>query len=262
MKKLPISICILSWNNTKTLKNTLASYKTNGFLQISEDITILFQEISETDKEVAQKFGVKYIGLQENIGIGKGIETLAKNATFENILFLENDWQLIENNDTTSIRLASGLDLLEKGFDVVRYRSRKNPGHPLFSLKNKGQELDYYDDWHKCTAPHLLESLHWLDPAESFPDKIEKEDEFFITTSRWANWTNNPFLIDKKFLLNTILPFSGESVGFEKNIAEWWTKQNFKIAQGEGLFMHNDLKKYPKKTIFSKIKNRLKILFK
>ncbi len=257
---LPISICILSWKNEVTLENTLKSYQKNGFLKISDDITILFQEVSDKDKKIANKYGIKYIGLQENIGIGKGIIQLLKNAKYEPVLFLENDWELIESQEETQHQVSEGLQLLNEGYDVVRYRHRKNPGHPLHSLKHKGNELTYYDDWHKVTSPHLLESLHWLDPAKEFPDKIQKRNGFFITTSRWANWTNNPFLLNKKFYLEKLTPFAGEGVHFEKNIAAWWVQQDFKIAQGEGLFTHNDLKKYPKPTTLQKLKNKLKKL--
>lgn len=225
-----------------------------------EDIIILFQEVSAEDQKIAEKYKVKHIDLNENIGIGKGIKRLAEHAICENILFLEHDWELIEDQNTTYLRLKSGYDFLQNGFDIIRYRSRKNPGYPVFSLVHKGNELDYYDDWHKCTSPHLLESLYWRDPAVDFPDKILKKGEYFITSSRWANWTNNPFLIKKEFLLNIILPFSGESVSLERNIAPWWVKQNFKIAQGEGLFKHNDLIKYSKKTLLQKIINKIKHL--
>ena len=258
MEKLSISICILSWNNVKTLENTLKSYKKFGLLEMSEDIVVLFQEASEQDVKLAAKYNLKTIPLKENIGIGKAIKMLAENAKFENVLFLENDWELIENKNTVLHQLKTGLEFLNKNYDVIRYRSRKKPGHPLHSLKHKGNELDYYDDWHNCTSPHLLESLHWLDPAAEFPDKIQKEGDFFVTTSRWANWTNNPFLVKKDFLLHKILSFAGESVSFERNIAEWWTKQNFKIAQGEGLFRHNDLAKYPKNVFLKKIVRKLK----
>lgn len=262
MEKLPVSICILSWKTGKTLRNTLKSYKKYGLLDIVDDILILFQEVTEDDKRLADQYNIRYIGLKENIGIGKGMKMLAENAACENILFLEHDWQLLEDQNTTLSRLRSGLEMLDNGFDVVRYRSRENPGYPLISIRHKGNELDYYDDWHECTSPHLLESLHWLDPAAEFPDKIQKQDEYFITTSRWANWTNNPYLVRKKFLLETIIPFSGETASLERNIAAWWVKQSFKIAQGEGLFMHNDLTKYPKKNLFQKVIGRLKNKFK
>ncbi|MGU3374201.1 hypothetical protein [Chryseobacterium sp. M5A1_1a] len=262
MEKLPISICILSWKTGKTLKNTLKSYSKFGLLNMAEDIVILFQEVNEEDKKLADQYKIRYIGLQDNIGIGKGMKMLAENAVCENILFLEHDWELIEDQKTVFTQLKSGQEMLDNGFDVIRYRSRENPGYPLISIRHKGNELDYYDDWHECTSPHLLESLHWLDPAVDFPDKIQKQGEYFITTSRWANWTNNPYLVKRKFLLETIIPFSGETASLERNIASWWVKQNFRIAQGQGLFMHNDLTKYPKRTIIQKVLGRLKNKFK
>lgn len=262
MKSLPISICILSWKTGKTLRNTLKSYQKYGLLEMIDDIVILFQEVSESDKKLADQYNIRYIGLQDNIGIGKGMKKLAENAACENILFLEHDFELIEDKATVFSRLKSGLEMLDNGFDVVRYRSRNTPGYPLISIRHKGNELDYYDDWHECTSPHLLESLHWLDPASEFPDKIQKQGEYFVTTSRWANWTNNPYLVRKAFLLETVIPFSGETASLERNIAAWWVKQNFRIAQGEGLFKHNDLTKYPKKTIIQKIIGRLKNIFK
>lgn len=260
MEKLPISICILSWNNRISLENSLKSYRKHGLLDLSDDITILFQEGSPHDEKLAKKFGVKFISLKENIGIGKGIIRLAENAGYEHFLFLENDWELVENRETLSAELSEGLELLNNGFHIIRFRSRKKPGHPLYSIRHKGNELNYYDDWHKVSSPHLLESLHWLDPAEQFPDKIQKKGKFFVTTSRWANWTNNPFLMRKELFLQKIAPFAGEGVQFERIIAPWWVQQDFKIAQGEGLFMHNDLKKYPTPRILARIKKRIRRL--
>ncbi len=262
MRKLPISIGILSWNSGKTLKNTLASYRKNGLLELSDDITILFQEVSTEDKKLAKKFGIQYIGLQENIGIGKGISKLIENATYDTILFLEHDWKLTENKDMLLDRIESGLALLQNGFDIIRYRSRKNPGYPLHSLRHKGQELHYYDTWHKVNSPHLLESLYWLDPAESFPDKIQKKDGYFITTARWANWTNNPFMLRKEFFFKNIYDIALSSEHFERDIAEWWVQQPFKIAQGEGLFKHYDLEKYGKKHLNQRVLAKIKKFFK
>ena len=46
MKKLDLSIGILAWKNIKTLGKTLDTFLDNGLLDIVEDITIFFQEIS------------------------------------------------------------------------------------------------------------------------------------------------------------------------------------------------------------------------
>jgi hypothetical protein len=244
MEKLPISIGILAWNSGQTLVNTLTTYHENGLFDIVNDYKILFQEVSEQDKQIANYFSIPYIGLNNNIGIGKAFIQLTEQAQTDNILILEHDWQLIENLETTHSRLNSGIQLLENEFKCIRYRHRNQPGNPHFSFKNIGKELDYYDPEIECTSPHLLDSLHWLNPAECFPDKIQQDGEYFISTSRWSNWTNNPCLYKKDFYLDIVKPFSGEGIALEGNISRWWAQQNYKVAHGEGLFKHVDLIKY------------------
>ena len=258
MQKLSLSICILSWKSKKSIANTLLSYQKNGLLDLSDDIVILFQECSSGDKKIAEKFGIKHIDLSENIGIGKGISKLIETAKYETVLFLEHDWELIENQKTVSSQLQEGLNMLKHGYEIVRYRSRSNPGYPVHSMRHKGKELEYYDTWHKVNAPQLLESMYWLDPAVSFPDKIQKSGNFFVTTSRWANWTNNPFLLQKSFFKKNIQNIAEKSEHFERDIAEWWVQQNFIIAQGEGLFMHNDIDKHAEPTMIEKIIRKVK----
>ena len=55
MKKLDLSIGILAWKNIKTLGKTLDTFLDNGLLDIVEDITIFFQEISKEDIALAKK---------------------------------------------------------------------------------------------------------------------------------------------------------------------------------------------------------------
>jgi hypothetical protein len=246
MKKLNLSIGILAWRSGQTLVETLHSYYKNGLFEIANDITLLFQEISEQDRDIANHFGLQYIGLNENIGIGKAFLKLTENALTENVMVLEHDWELIENSDVTYNRLQSGISLLDSGVSVVRYRHRREPGNPHFSFRHRGNELNYYDDEIGCTSPHLLDSLHWLNPDEEFPDKIQKQDEYFITTARWGNWTNNPCMYKQDFYLNVVKDFAGDGIALEGNISKWWATQHYKVAHGEGLFKHNDWRKYGK----------------
>ena len=240
MEKLPLSIGILSWKSGQVLVNTLQTYFEREFLHQVNDVTILFQEFSEQDKQIAEHFNIPYIGLKENIGIGQGFIRLTENAQTDNVLVLEHDWKLIEDKETTEKRIKSGIELLENGYDCIRYRHRKHPGHPHFSFQYRGRELDYYDKEIEVTSPHLLDSVHWTDPAEQFSDKIQKEGEYFVTTSRWGNWTNNPCLYKKNFYLETVKPFAGNGIALEGNISKWWAQQTYKVAHGEGLFHHLD----------------------
>jgi hypothetical protein len=244
MEKLPISVGILAWKSGQTLVNTLETYFKNEFLNLVTDVRILFQEVSTEDLIIADHFGMQIIALQENIGIGQGFIQLTKSSLTENVLVLEHDWKLVEDKETTYQRLKSGIQMLDKGYSCIRYRHRKNPGHPHFSFKYQGRELDYYDKEIECTSPHLLDSVHWTDPAEQFPDKIQKDGEYFVTTSRWGNWTNNPCLYKKDFYLQTVKPFAGGGIALEGNISKWWAQQDYKIAHGEGLFTHKDEGKY------------------
>lgn len=246
MKKLPLSIGILSWKSGQVLVDTLTTYYQNGLFDLVEDVTILFQEVTEQDIQICRHFGLDCIGLHNNIGIGKAFIKLTENSKSENVLILEHDWNLIEDKETTYHRLRSGIELLDKGFSTIRYRHRETPGVPHFSFRHKGEELTYYDDEIQATSPHLLDSLHWLDPSKEFSDKIQKEGEYFVTTSRWANWTNNPTMYKKDFYLKIVNQFAGDGIALEGNIGKWWVKQDFKVAHGEGLFKHNDWQKYGK----------------
>jgi|TARA_R110001592_G_scaffold15722_2_gene68081 hypothetical protein len=240
MEKLPISIGILAWDSGQTLVNTLHSYFEREFLHQVNDVCILFQEASEQDKQIAEHFGIPYIALDNNIGIGQGFIQLTEQAKTDNVLILEHDWKLIEDKETTRVRLKSGVDMLNKGYSCIRYRHRANPGHPHFSFQYQGRELDYYDKELEATSPHLLDSVHWCNPSVKFDDKIQKDGEYFISTSRWGNWTNNPCLYKKDFYLETVKQFAGEGIALEGNISKWWAQQTYKVAHGEGLFSHKD----------------------
>jgi hypothetical protein len=44
--------------------------------------------------------------------------------------------------------------------------------------------------------------------------------------------------------LEYVPPFAGKGIELEGKISYWWARQDFPVAHGEGLFMHNDFKKY------------------
>ena len=246
MQKLPISIGILSWHSGQVLVDTLTTYYENGLFDMVNDVTILFQEVTPQDIEIASHFEIDCIGLQKNIGIGRAFIRLTENAKEDYVLVLEHDWNLIEDRETTYNTLKKSYQAIEMGLDVVRLRHRANPGIPHFSFQYQGRELEYYDKEIECTSPHLLDSVHWCDSAEKFPDLIKKSEDMFHTTSRYGNWTNNPCLYKKQFYLDTVKPFAGEGIGLEGNISKWWAQQQYKVGHNEGLFKHNDWQKYGK----------------
>ena len=244
-RKLPISVGILSWKSDRTLKNTLESYNKNGLFNICDDVCVLFQEGKKSDLKIIDKHNASFVYLKENEGIGKAFNMLAYLAKNKNILLLEHDWELIENEKEAFDRLVTGVTLLNRGFSCVRYRSRRDYGDPLYSkVHYQNNELNFLDGVTGLFSPHLLDCVHWIeDPHVKFPDKISKHKDYFLSSSRWANYTNNPCLYKKDFYLKVTDPFKGSGIELENNISKWWAEQNFMVAQGEGLFKHNDIDK-------------------
>jgi len=130
-----------------SLSNSISSYYKNGLLQYVDEVVIFFNGWLETlslnyqklniIEEYNKKLGkslIRYIKSNDNIRIGEALDYLIGNATKPNILFLEKDWELIENKDVMKRRIRRGLELLHRRIaTVVRYRHRKNPGDPNWS---------------------------------------------------------------------------------------------------------------------------------
>ncbi len=227
-----MTIGILSWGARETLKNTLNSYRNLGLKELDDEAIIFFQEITNEDREIAAEYGYIAEGSPINVGIANGYKSLVAHATGEFFLFLENDWELLEDPKQV---ISDAKKLLKQNVvDVVRLRHRKNPGNPLWSKVYEGRELD--------GQAFLLDSLHWKsDPDHNFAGLINKVDDWYFTTAQFANWTNNPTMFRTDWL-RTILNHFG-TIDVEIDMQPWWREQNnIFVAQHEkGLFTHKRL---------------------
>jgi hypothetical protein len=226
-----LTIGILSWESHRTLQQTLESYKKFELDIICSKKIIYFQNISNKDIRIAKNFGYEYFGTKENVGIAVGFKNLINSIKDDYVLFLENDWRLLED---PKLILTDAIALVNLGdADVVKLRSRCNPGIPLWSKYIKGKEREHQS--------YLLECIHWNEnPDIAFSEikKIVLKKQWYVATSKNANWSNNPFIAKIDWLKNVILPKSG--IGdIERDIQFWWEKQDFKVAQGDGLFTHD-----------------------
>ena len=225
-----MTIAVLSWGAQQTLIQSLTSYRDLGLDVLDDERLIYFQQISEDDIKIAQTFGYKWIGSIDNVGIAEGYKTLVEEATGEYFLFLENDWLLIE--DPLIVLKEAEYFLETTIIDVVKLRHRATPGGPLWSRQYEGNELEHPE--------FLLDSIHWTEP-----DKFEQVrkvkhtsgSSWYLTSSKYANWSNNPHFVRTKWAKDIIVPrISGD---IERNLQSWWQEQNFQVLQGEGLFQHN-----------------------
>jgi hypothetical protein len=236
MSLFNLSIGILTWRSYGTLVNTLESYKKSKLIDIANDVCLFAQEASDIDYKIAAEYGINIIMTPTNVGIGKGLATLAENAETDNILLLENDWVVLpEFYDSVTSELYKGISAIERGVsDVVKFRSRTAPGDPLYTLQFANREMD--------TPKHLFECVHWRkDPDLDFPEYIFKDTVtgLYYAKSKYANQTNNPCMYKKDFYLENIAPFAGEGIDLEGKIESWWQEQDFTVAHGEGLFTHH-----------------------
>jgi len=232
MDQLPLTVGILSWGQHKTLMNTINSYYERGLANKPEQIFIFFQEMTNADEELAELVDFDHYGADTNLGIAGGYAAMLEHVEQPNYLFLENDWVLTEDLWSGNTAIEDGIGFLEDDIaDVVRYRSKRNPGNPLWTRQFQDREL---------TRPeHLMDSIHWIDnPSASFPEFITQIDhDWYRTTASFANWTNNPHMAKTEWLRQNILPRLGNR-DIELDLQHWWQAQDFQVAQGSGLFTH------------------------
>ena len=170
-----ISIGYLSWKRHNVLEQTLNSHIDNGLFDIikKNNRIIFFQEISDIDKIIADKYQCIHFGEPDNIGILNGFIKLLEKCNTEYFIFSENDWLLIENSEVTKNILEDCLELLNNNYcNVVRLRSSSNPGKPLYSMPTDVEE------WQRQNVndfPYKLESLTWVNEPNHVYNNILEE---------------------------------------------------------------------------------------
>jgi hypothetical protein len=242
-----ITIGYLSWKREKIFEQTLNSHKKNGLFDIipPSNRLIFFQEISDKDIEIAKKFNCRYIGNNDNIGILDAFIKLIENCQTEYFIFCENDWNLIENKNTTIKTLHDSIRLIDNNkANIIKLRHRKTPGHPLNSEK-------IFNNYLPSLFPYKLESLSWIDEPNKIYNNLFEEFEgnykWYITTMTHQLWSNNIFLCKLTHIKEIILPILKNKNYDDKyseleNIINNYKSQLriIKLAASEGLFMHKD----------------------
>jgi glycosyltransferase involved in cell wall biosynthesis len=230
-----LSVGILSHFAPHTLEKTLISYKKHGLFELSDDIFAVLQlsNRQEEEKIICDKFNVRSICLDDNGRMGSGFKAIYENARHEYILFLENDFEINEENETKEFIENSMYFIKEMNVDVVRGRSRKNPGEPNFALHVKN------------LSSHLSECIYYIDDPEIIhPTKIYRikpkigDKKWYTSTSEFCNYTNNPYICSKIFFEKTVLPYCIFGCNIENDLTYIWSKNTYKCVYGPGLFTH------------------------
>ena len=240
----PISAGILSHFAPKTLEHTLQSYKDSGFLEAVDDVFVVLQKSDRQtqEKEVCDSFAVRSVLLDTNGKMASGFRAIYEHAKNDVILPLENDFAIYSTKDQVESFLSNAMYFIEKGYDIVRGRSRANAGEPNYAVEFWKDESPHTFINHT----HLSECIYWeKDPELVYPSKIQRispengSDAWYLTTSQSCNYTNNPFLCTKEFFAKAILPHLVDGENIEDRITGVWSKQSYKCVLGPGLFTHD-----------------------
>lgn len=270
-----VGVGILSWKSHKTLEKSLQSYEKIGFKNFFDEVKIIFQEISDEDKKLAEKYGYDYVGIEKNVGIQGGHNLICENLDTDYILVLENDNPIVEPLDIVNRRLLTSLKLLENDtIDIMRLRHRWNFGEGFslekylnfFRIQNIHENYNYIEIKNsfiinmfkyikRILRPEKAKRLAGYSlycekyPEIIFPQYIKKlDEELYCVSSTIMTWTNQSVLL-KRVLYKKLLDFANEhpssraANGFqdlEKPLnSKWWRSQEYKIGVGEGIFSHD-----------------------
>ena len=166
-----VGVGILSWKSHKTLEKSLQSYQEIGFKDFFDEVKIIFQEISEEDKKLAEKYGYNYVGIEKNVGIQEGHNLICQNLNTDYVLVLENDNPVVESRETVYKRLCQALELLEKNtIDIMRLRHRWNFG--------EGFSLEKYLNFFNIQQIHR--KYNYIEPKSSLITNLFKSLKRFL----------------------------------------------------------------------------------
>lgn len=260
-----IGLGILSWKGYVSLRHMLESLSVPGFLDLFDETLIFFPEIDDEARRLADEFGLTHTGSPQNLGIYGGFRALAQALTSDIVLLLENDLHLIEPVETARREIATAAALLAgKQAHVVHVRSRRDPGEPFSGLEK-------YRRYHPAQGASIGEAAIAAMRRVLRPDKARRlsghapyaeehpetrfssishdvQTGFLTMPTAIRGWTNQPFMIDRRFYRDTILARveavdSKRRVNGFKNIEielndGWWRSQDWTIAVAPGLFRH------------------------
>ncbi len=272
-----IGLGILSYKAHDTLKKTLSSLEQQNVRSFFDVSVIYFNDFCDKDKEIANSFSYRAVG-GPNIGF-TAQQQLSEHLDADYIVLIQNDCPLIENLLELKKQLTKAIELLEAGqIDLMRLRHRWRVGEGFCDVAKYAKFYNissineaFIAEEHCLNEDHLNHSLIKYikkyirplkakrligrsvyiekSPEKRFPKFIQKSGDVLIVDSECIDYTEQSFLIQKDFFLNTLCKFINENPkkrtlhGFQ--VPEyilnclWWRKKHFKIGVCKGLFTHN-----------------------
>ena len=128
-----VTLGMISWKAHRTVAGTLASYERAGILDLFAARLLHFNEISDDDREIAQRHNFGASGSPLNLGIHGAVDVVAARVTTPYVLMVENDCPVIAGRNEVTTAIATALSDMKK-YDI-----------PVFSLRSRRQPGDKFD---------------------------------------------------------------------------------------------------------------------
>ena len=253
-----LSIGVLSWKAHETLVKTLSSYE--ALLPLADEAVVYFNAITPEDRAIAERFGFRAEGTEENLGILGGTLALAKSLSCDKIMLLQNDNPVNVPPDVLSRRVAEAVRLIDEGkADMVRMRDRFDP-----TFSDSFKYLRYYpgEDGADTLAMRLRRIFRPVkarrmigraaavlkDPSARHPREFVRDGETFITDSRYTNYSDQPFMVTRRLALDLLewadahkersRTLNGRPVPEIIINTHRWRAMKVRVAISEGVFAH------------------------
>jgi hypothetical protein len=253
-----LSLGLLSWRAHETLRKTLASYK--SLLPLVDEAVIFFNSITDEDRAIANEFGFRAEGTQDNLGILGGTLSLVKCLHGDLLLLAQNDNPVNVSPDVLRERLEFAKRMLTSGkANMVRLRDKFDP-----TFSDRSKYLRYWpaegaSDSYTLKLRRFLRPLKAIrmagrayaalqDPSLRHPEIFTKIDGAYISDSRFVNYSDQPYMAHRAKALELLEWADAHKKGCrtlnglpsQETIINgpYWKKQKLKIAITNGVFAH------------------------
>jgi len=267
-----LTIGVLSYRAHRTLERTLASHRASGLFELPDRYFVYFNAFGGADRRLAERWHVEAVGEPANSGIYGGFKGVAEAARTPYVLILENDIMSLEGPERTAACLRRALvDMRGEGIRAFCLRSPERPGQGKSGAEKFVRAFGVEEP---LTPDFRPQSAGWWDrlamrrkhltlerfigkaiyvearPERRFPRAWRRlPSGNLVTTSRYRQWSNQAVLVERKFLLDVVLPRVDQHPDPRKiNGAQdieralnrpWWRRRDEPMGHAvDGVFTH------------------------
>lgn len=266
-----VGLVVFSYKAPLTLSATFDSYRKSGFLDFFDDVCIFFIGQNKDDERVARENGARFVLCDEEEGFMGALKEMGAHVDTDYILWAEYDCKIWGRLTQAALyeQLKAALDVLERdAADLVRLRHSwlGNPSVSAAALYSYYYEVEQLASHWRNSEPlseapgwvkwmrrmmNPLRSKRWIgrsvyveeNPHLIYPQYIHKDGSIYIVDSEVFQWSNQPSLFSREFLLNgreKLERLKGDgrtSSSFARSINSGrWRRSHYRVGVAPGIF--------------------------